>query len=721
MGIKEDEVKEEDIIAQEHFDRNVHTNEEGRIVVSFPWRPKQDNLRPLSDNFALSSARLYSQWNKLQSKPELISRYHQTIQNHIANGIIEPTTRQHNNEYFLPHQPIWNENSISTKLRVVFDASAKLQGQSSLNEYILRGPVILPQLLGVVMRWRLPPIAIIADIEKAFHQLTLHIDDRKFTKFLWLKDISRPPTTTNLAIFQFARLPFGIICSPFLLAAAIRYALQKRNTSLAKELESNMYVDNILLTAQNLKEAHHKYELTKQYFASIKMNLRQLKSNKEDFNNSLPNEDLLSGTTVKMLGILWNIHTDQIILKLKELPKATTKRTILSAVTSVFDPLGWISPVLIPFKTFLQELWRDKLSWDEPLSVERLSEWNKLSQSWTQETFLLIRHIKIEETSSIHIFADASAKAYGAVAYLLTPGQTAKLWLAKTRLAPLKATTIPRLELLAVLIATRLAVTIRKELQRKNLPITVWSDSQIVLCWLFSSTRQPRFVENRLKECRQANVSFQHVPTRENPADTLSRGMSPAELKTATLWWNGPTWLSNGENIPAWIPPIQSLSKDNNETQAQQDQESVLTVAQTLRTPHPLSTLLEIQKFGSWKNLISTISQIYRAADRMLKKKELTSCEYWQKAIHFVIQKDQQLLADYNQHVTQTDKTGIIRYVSRMENMDNIENHPALLDRHSPIVPLLEEEQYLVFYITVNVVNGGELIHFRYLNFHPFQ
>lgn len=73
----------------------------------------------------------------------------------------------------------------------------------------------------------------------------------------------------------------------------------------------------------------------------------------------------------------------------------------------------------------------------------------------------------------------------------------------------------------------------------------------------------------------------------------------------------------------------------------------------------------------------------------MLKKKELISCEYWQKAINFVIQKDQQLLANYNQHVTQTDKTGIIRHVSRMENMSNIENHQALLDRHSPIVSLL--------------------------------
>ncbi|VDN93077.1 unnamed protein product [Brugia pahangi] len=123
-----------------------------------------------------------------------------------------------------------------------------------------------------------------------------------------------------------------------------------------------MHVDNILLTAQNLKEAHHKYELTKQYFASIKMNLRQLKSNKEDFNNSLPNEDLLPTTTVKLLGISWNTSTDQIILELKELPKATTKRTILSVVISVFDPLRWISLVLISFKTFLQDLWRNKLS-----------------------------------------------------------------------------------------------------------------------------------------------------------------------------------------------------------------------------------------------------------------------------------------------------------------------------------------------------------------------
>ena len=162
---------------------------------------------------------------------------------------------------------------------------------------------MLPDLAGLLMRFRTPAFPLLADIEKAFLQIELNERDREVTKFLWLKDVRRPLTADNLAIFRFKRVAFGIISSPFLLAATIRHHLESCHGPVARELERNTYVDNILFCCSTPEEALNKYREGKKIFSRAKMNLREFISNSDQVNRAIPNEDKLDTDRPKVLGI----------------------------------------------------------------------------------------------------------------------------------------------------------------------------------------------------------------------------------------------------------------------------------------------------------------------------------------------------------------------------------------------------------------------------------
>jgi len=158
--------------------------------------------------------------------------------------------------HYLPHHPVITPNKNTTKVRIVFDASSKAKkGLNSLNDCLYRGPLLLPDLCGILLRFRLMNIAIIADIEKAFLQIQLKQTERDVTRFLWLKDISKLTIEDNLQIYRFCRVPFGIISSPFLLNACLRYHLQNSDSSYSQKIIRNMYVDNLIFEAENVNQA----------------------------------------------------------------------------------------------------------------------------------------------------------------------------------------------------------------------------------------------------------------------------------------------------------------------------------------------------------------------------------------------------------------------------------------------------------------------------------
>jgi ribonuclease HI len=246
-----------------------------------------------------------------------------------------------------------------------------------------------------------------------------------------------------------------------------------------------------------------------------------------------------------------------------------TKRVILSNISRIFDPLGLASVATIKARIALQEIWKmKKFEWDDLLPKEMQLTWRKL--------FTEIEDLKTVQfpqclqppsafgSPKVHVFADASILAYGAAAYLVwssSSGREVRLVSAKARVAPLRQTTIPRLELMAALLATRMAKTIYDKFKIKPSKVTLWSDSMIVLAWLRSeSTLLKSFVSVRVAEIQASwePTDWRYVPTNLNPADDLSRGISVHEMNGR--WMNGPSFLR--KNSDEWPTEVDKASPE---------------------------------------------------------------------------------------------------------------------------------------------------------------
>nr|CDJ90687.1 Protein of unknown function DUF1759 and Protein of unknown function DUF1758 domain containing protein [Haemonchus contortus] len=273
--------------------------------VCLPWKA---NANTLPDNKAMAYRRLETTVAKLQENPELLEQYHDTFMNQLALGIIEEVNPNAppvgKRVHYLPHQAVVTQQKETTKLRVVFDASAHRRGYNSLNSVLHRGPVILPSLYDILLRFRIGKIALTSDVEKAFLQVRLQPQDRDATRLLWLRCPQAGVSADNIVTYRFTRVAFGLNCSPFLLAGTINHHLKNyvNDKRFAKQLQENTYVDNVILTASSTTEALKLHQDTKEIFKEINMNLREFRSNHEEVNGRIKQEDLSTITRQKVLG-----------------------------------------------------------------------------------------------------------------------------------------------------------------------------------------------------------------------------------------------------------------------------------------------------------------------------------------------------------------------------------------------------------------------------------
>nr|CAH7749249.1 unnamed protein product [Callosobruchus chinensis] len=255
------------------------------------------------------------------------------------------------------------------------------------------------------------------------------------------------------------------------------------------------------------------------------------------------------------LGLTWYPNQDMLSYAFNiEFPnKRITKRVVLSVVASIFDPLGLMSPVIISFKILLQQLWQQNLEWDEPLPQKLLDVWNHLiSDIDSINSIQVSRHILVNHPVHVelHCFSDASQSAYGCCIYIKSIDATGQavisLVCSKSRVAPLKTLSIPRLELCGAVLSTRLSKKVSQALKININACYYWVDSTIVLSWISTCPSKLKvFVSNRIAEIQRCtNVQqWAHISSSDNPADLVSRGLNATELKQCTLWWNGPSWL----------------------------------------------------------------------------------------------------------------------------------------------------------------------------------
>ena len=219
--------------------------EDGRYKVSIPWKEFHD---PLPDNYQLSVNRLYGLLRRLRQDPAILREYDGIIRDQLKAGIIEavqPDATPPKNTHYLPHHAVVRQDKSTTRVRIVYDASANSSNSPSLNDCLLKGPKFNQLIFDLLVRFRAYKIALTADLEKAFLMVSIEEADRDVLRFLWTDDLSRDPP--ELKIYRFTRVVFGVSSSPFLLNATIRFHLERY-------LESNEHLVRQLLMLTTLSQ-----------------------------------------------------------------------------------------------------------------------------------------------------------------------------------------------------------------------------------------------------------------------------------------------------------------------------------------------------------------------------------------------------------------------------------------------------------------------------------
>ena len=537
----------------------------GRYEVSLPW--KNGKKCHLQSNMLSAKKRLDNLTRKLNKDPQLEEGYFEYFNDLESKSMIEEVKIGENDEFpvfYLPHRPVVRSDSLTTKIRPVFDASAAGPNCISLNDCLSAGPNLLPDLVEILLRFRRWPIAVTGDIKKAFLQVQLRKEDRDVHRFLL------PKPDGQVRVMRFTRVTFGINCSPFLLNAVIKYHLQKQEKCLAvQNLEDNLYVDDFLTGGDSPHEVCSLIRHSSDILASAGFTLGKWKSNDPAVGKMLDIEfsdkNLTSENSLKVLGIRWFALEDCLGFDSIAIPPGlvVTKRVVLSFIARLFDPLGFVNPFIMTLKCIFQELWKLGLPWDDVIpddlnyeffnwcnGLNILKDW-KIPRSYTQLPWKeIISH-------ELHAFSDASQKGYGVCVYLVSTykdGQRkVSLVISRARVAPLKIQSLPKLELLAAVLCARLVIFTKKVLKLADCTkLFCWSDSQVTLTWIRGEPhRWKTFIANRVMQIHELTdpAVWGFVSGSENPADLVTRGISAQELIDSHCWLQGPEFLKEASDI----------------------------------------------------------------------------------------------------------------------------------------------------------------------------
>ena len=516
--------------------------------------------------------------------------------------------------WYIPHHGVYHPKKPE-KIRVVFDCSAKFSG-TSLNDQLLQGPDLTNSLVGVLIRFRQEPVAFMADIEAMFYQVQVPAEQRDFLRFLWWPG---GDLNAELKEYRMTVHPFGAVSSPSCANYALRKTAddneEKFGNAVASTLRRNFYVDDCLRSVSTEATAKKQIESLREACTSGGFHLTKFICNRRNVLESIPeNERSKDVKTLDLqyddlpiertLGVQWCVESDTFKFRITVKDKPTTRRGILSVVSSIYDPLGFAAPFTLTAKKLLQDLCREeRLGWDDELPEAYCIRWEK----WRKELPLLERMAVRRcvtptdfgeiKSRQIHIFADASTVGYGSVAYQRFCDNEGRIHcsflMGKARLAPIKAVTIPRLELTAATLSVRLGEVLKKELDDTPDTIQYHTDSTTVLRYIRNDQKRFQvFVANRVQTIRNFSSpkQWKYVDTKENPADDASRGIGAHTLVEQSRWIEGPGFLWQPEQ--EWPQQPSSFGEVSNEDPEIKKQVNVCAV--TITKPTPLSTISKL-------------------------------------------------------------------------------------------------------------------------------
>lgn len=543
--------------------------DDGHYEIALPWKDNVD----LPCNKSHAFVRLEHVRRRLSNNEQLHRMYNAQMQDYINKGYARKITAEEERRnssprrtWYLPHHPVFSEKKPD-KVRIVFDGAAKFKG-TSINEHLLQGPDLTNSLTGVLTRFRREEVALIADITAMFHQVKTPTEDQESLRFLWWTDgdLTKEPTD-----YCMTRHVFGLRSSPSCAAFALRQTVLDHGREFRPEMtacvQKNFYVDDLLLSVSNWTDAMKVAKDAHELLSRGGFQLMKWTSNDHRVLEGIP--EVMKAQSVrnlnlsadelpneKTLGISWDPNSDVFQYTIRLEPRPQTKRGILSTVASLFDPLGLVSPITLEPKHILQTLTRLKLRWDDQIPTPLQEQWiTWCTRLPAIERLRIPRVLGISlgvseaDSRELHVFCDASEKGYGVCAYLRLQKKgltSCSLVVGKSRLTPIKPTTIPRMELTAAMLASKVRAQLVEDLNCSLQKIALWTDSMIALGYINNITsRFKPFVANRLATIHELSSSdeWRHVPTKLNPADLASRGIDADDEQSLKRWLQGPEFL----------------------------------------------------------------------------------------------------------------------------------------------------------------------------------
>ena len=548
----------------------IRKREDGHFQMPLPL--KSDKMA-LPNNKIVAMQRLKGLKSKLVRNESYRRDYTGFMEATVTKGYAEevPSDEKRLNNgrvWYIPHHGVYHPQKPD-KIRVVFDCSAEFKGHV-LNSHLLQGPDMTNSLTGILCRFRKQPVAISCDLEAMFNQVGVDPRDRDLLRFLWWKDgdLEKEPSEFRMKTHLFGATS-SPACAMFALRAAADCDRDSSEEEAADFVKNDFYIDDGLTSVQDVETAISLIDATRKLCGNGGFRVHKVVSNSIDVVKSVPAESRCAGLqnldvgtsslpVQRTLGVEWDTETDMFSIQVRPRASHASRRGILSVVSSVFDPLGLVSPFVLKGKLILRELCREGLGWDEPIPGDVARAW----EEWTA-SMMALKNVSVprcyvqgglhnKKTVELHHFSDASSVGYGQCSYLRTVDSSGlvscSLVMSKSRVAPSKPITVPRLELTAAVLSVKISRFLQDELRLPNVTEFFWTDSKIVLGYISNEARRFHvYVANRVQQIRDLTEPSQwrHVVTEENPADLASRGVKADELVSNDLWWHGPSFLTS--------------------------------------------------------------------------------------------------------------------------------------------------------------------------------
>ncbi|GFY35316.1 integrase catalytic domain-containing protein [Trichonephila clavipes] len=670
----EPKVDTEVSLCEDHFVRTHRRNCEGRYVVSMALNKDPSCLGNSKD---IAIRRLNSLWKRLSRDSSYLSLYAEFLKEYEELGHLEREVESSEppTHYYIPHHGVLRPEKLTTKLRIVFKGSSPTTTGISLNDILLKGEV-KEDVFETISRFRRHKFAFTTDIQKMYRQILINPDQQDLQRIIWKHGLD-----AEILTYRLKTVTYGLSNAPFLAIRTLQQLAkdEKSRFPLASEtLLYDTYMDDIVSGAPDLETAQQLQLQLKDALQSCGMNLHKWSSNSPELLNSSSSDVEHSFSTdidlsVKTLGISWKPFEDCFVFK---------------------------------------QLWQCKLDWDDVLPNSIANEWREFVT-----TLKCIEEVKINRfimADNVRIvlqgFVDASEAAYGAVVYLqcFLHNSAAKVSIlaSKSRVAPIRVISIPRLELCASVLLAQLIKKIRSTLRLNISDIVLHTDSTIALAWLNTlANRLKTFVANCVAKVQELTEGFQwnHVPSVLNPADLVSRGLRPCDLPNLRLWWHGPQFLEKGKlsSEETSLSPVKECEYSKElKTGSSSDIITSSVCVSTNCVSSILSTLL--CKSNSYMKIVRIFSYVLRFSNNVNKRKltlsgplSATDIDQAETKLIRMVQ-EQVFLAEIKSLQSKgvvspnsklrnlnpfIDSDGLLRVGGRLSNSDlpYVNKHPAIL------------------------------------------